>query len=116
MVKNIICTVCPRGCDIIVKGENNAVESVENYGCKRGIEYATAEFICPVRILTTVIKVDGKDELIPVRSNKPLPKSKVLECMEVIKNTTVTLPIKMHQVIIENVCDTGVSIIATKEI
>ncbi|MBR2323225.1 MAG: DUF1667 domain-containing protein [Clostridia bacterium] len=115
MIKNIICTVCPRGCSISVKGENSIVESVENYGCKRGIEYAKAEFVCPVRILTTVVKVDGKDELIPVRSNKPIPKSKILECMEEIRKTTITLPVKMHQVIIENVCDTGVSIVATKE-
>ena len=55
MIKNIICTAWPRGCAIEVKGENSIVESVENYGCKRGIEYAKAEFVCPVRILTTVV-------------------------------------------------------------
>jgi CxxC motif-containing protein len=35
--------------------------------------------------------------------------------MEEIRKTTITLPVKMHQVIIENVCNTGVSIVATKE-
>ena len=115
MEKEIICTVCPRGCNILVKGDGTKVDSVEGYGCKRGISYAEAEYSNPVRILTTIVKIVGvENDLIPVRSNQPIPKDKIFECMEIIKKTQVQLPVKIHQVIIENICGTGVDIVATK--
>ncbi len=115
MNKEVICTVCPRGCHINVIGNETAVESLDGYGCKRGIEYATNEYLSPVRILTTIVKIEGVDnDLLPVRSNKPLPKDKLFDCMAVIRKATVKLPVKINDVIIENICDTGVDIVATK--
>ena len=117
MEKQIICTVCPRGCFMTVKGENGVVESVENYSCPRGLEYAKTEFVAPVRILTTLVKIDGKDnDLLPVRSNKPVLMEKIPQVMQVIKGAVVTLPVKRYDVIIKNVCDTGVDIVATKDV
>ena len=117
MQKEIICTVCPRGCHIMVEGNEKEVQSLNGYGCKRGIEYATAEFISPVRILTTTVKIDGNDaDLLPVCSNKPIPKDKILDCMEIIKKTSVKLPVKQYDVIISDICGTGADITATKEL
>lgn len=66
MEKEIICTVCPRGCHIQVEGERETVRQVTGYICKRGLEYATAEFTHPVRILTTTVKLDGEEhDLLP---------------------------------------------------
>ena len=115
MKKEIICTVCPRGCHIEATGEGDKVKTVEGYGCKRGLEYAENEFAHPVRILTTTVKIDGtENDLLPVRSAKPIPKEKLFECMEVIKGTSAKLPVSCHDVIIENICGTGVDIVATK--
>lgn len=36
MEKEIICTVCPRGCHIQVEGERETVRQVTGYICKRG--------------------------------------------------------------------------------
>ncbi len=117
MEKEIICTVCPRGCHINVVGSENEVKSLDGYGCKRGVEYASAEFISPVRILTTTVKIDGNDaDLLPVRSNKPLPKNKLFECMEVIKKTSVKLPVKQYDVVVANICGCGADIVATKDV
>ena len=117
MKKEIICTVCPRGCHIIVDGEDKVIKGVEGYACKRGLTYATDEFISPVRILTTLVKIVGREnELLPVRSNRPLPKAKMFDCMEVIKSAQVTVPIKRYDIVVENICDTGVDIVATKDI
>lgn len=117
MQKEIICTVCPRGCHIAVCGNENNVESIEGYGCKRGIEYATAEFISPVRILTTTVKIDGSEkDLVPVRSNKPIEKDRLLACMEIIKKASVKLPVKQYDVIISDICGGGADIVATKSI
>jgi CxxC motif-containing protein len=117
MEKQIICTVCPRGCCMTVKGEKEQILSVENYSCPRGLEYAKTEFVAPVRILTTLVKVEGKEnELLPVRTDKPILQSKIFECMEVIKKAKVCVPVKRYDVIIENICNTGANIVATKDI
>lgn len=117
MKKEIICTVCPRGCRVTVNGDGKTVSEVEGYSCKRGLTYAEAEYTNPVRILTTTVKITGKDnELLPVRSNAPVPMVKLFECMEKIKEIAVELPVKMHQVILSNICETGVDIVATKEL
>ena len=117
MKKEIICTVCPRGCHIVVDGDGKNVNSLDGYGCKRGVTYAEAEYTNPVRILTTTVIAENKaNELVPVRSNTPVPQSKLFECMEVIKKTTVKLPVKRYDVIIANVCGTGVDIVATKDV
>ena len=117
MKKEIICTVCPRGCHIQVQGEGEKVISVEGYGCKRGLEYASAEFVHPVRILTTTVKIAGMDnDLLPVRSNGPLPKEKLFDCMAAICAAEVKLPVARYDVIIPNICGTGVDIVATKSV
>ena len=117
MKKEIICTVCPRGCHINVVGEGEQITSIDGYSCKRGLEYATNEFIHPVRILTTTVKIAGnKSELLPVRSNKPLPKEKIFDCMAEIRKMEMSLPVACYDVVISNICGTGVDIVATKNV
>ena len=117
MKKEIICTVCPRGCHVIVEGEGDKILSVEGHTCKRGLEFASAEFSHPVRILTTTVKIaDAANDLLPVRSSQPLPKEKLFECMEIIRNTQVSLPVARYDVVIADICGTGVDIVATKAV
>ena len=115
MKKEIICTVCPRGCHIMVEGDGEKVLTAEGYSCKRGLEYANTEYAHPVRILTTLVKIAGvPNDLLPVRSSQPVPKEKLFDCMDVIRGTTVKLPVKRYDVIVPNICGTGVDIVATK--
>ena len=117
MKKEIICTVCPRGCHIQVEGEGENILSIEGYGCKRGLEYGSTEFAHPVRILTTTVKLKGvQNDLLPVRSNKPLPKEKIMDCMQIIRSTAVNAPVERYAVIIADICGTGVDIVATKNV
>lgn len=114
MKKEIICTVCPMGCHITVEGEGEQILSVTGYTCKRGLEYASAEFAHPVRILTTTVKTDSqKCPLLAVRSNKPLPKEKLMDCMTIIREVQAKAPVNRYDVLVENICDTGVDIVAT---
>ena len=117
MKKEIICTVCPRGCHIMVEGDGETVIQAEGYGCKRGLEYANTEYAHPVRILTTTVKMAGiENDLLPVRSSKPLPKERLFDCMAVIRGTEVKLPVDRYAVLIPNICVTGVDIVATKSV
>lgn len=113
MKKEIICTVCPRGCHIQVEGDPSFVTSVAGQGCKRGLEYATNEFIHPVRILTTTVKLTC-GELLPVRSSQPVPKEKLFDCMDAIRSITVSAPVERYEVILSDICGTGVDMVATK--
>ena len=117
MTKDIVCTVCPTGCTITVEGENGTVTKIEGYSCPRGKAYAESEFISPVRILTSTAKVkNAKTPLVAVRSKTPVPKDKLCACMDEIRKLELSAPIKRGDVLIRNICGTGVDIIASGEV
>ncbi len=116
-VKVIRCIVCPTGCEIkVLKDPNNKI-TFEGYTCKRGLEYAEQEFHEPKRILTTTIRVEnGFIPLIPVRTDKPILKDKLNEALMIIAQTVVNAPIKMGDVLIKNILNSGANIIASRDI
>lgn len=112
--KDIICTICPTGCVIHVTGDEKSIASIEGFSCKRGEAYGKSEFLAPVRTLTSTVKVEGSTyPLVACRSNGPLPKDKVLDCMKEIHALTVTAPVTRGQVLIPNILGTGIDIVAT---
>ena len=113
MRKEIICTVCPIGCHILAEGTKEEITSIEGYTCNMGKEYGTLEFLHPVRILTSTVKVDGEDRLVPVRSDRPIPKELLMDCMAVIRRTVVKAPVSTYDIIIPDVCGCGANIVAT---
>ncbi|MHA1374439.1 MAG: DUF1667 domain-containing protein [Promethearchaeota archaeon] len=116
-VKVIRCIVCPTGCEIkTIKDQNNEI-TFEGYTCERGLEYAKQEFYEPKRILTTTIRVEnGFIPLIPVRTDKPILKDKLNETLMIIAQTVVSAPIKMGDVLIKDVLNTGANIIASRDL
>ena len=117
MEKKITCIICPIGCDITVRGEGDQIESVEGHTCKRGDVYARAEFIHPERILTSTAKVEHASvPLVSVRSNRPVPKEKLFDCMQQIRALTLCAPVQRYSVLISNILDTGADIVATGDV
>ena len=115
-MKNITCTVCPMGCEITVTGEGERIERIEGYTCKRGEQYARDEFLHPVRIFTSSVRLTGGAEpLLPVRSSKPVPKELLLDCAKILRTVSVQAPVARGQVLVPNVLGTGADIIATGE-
>lgn len=114
--KIITCITCPIGCAITVRGGGKEIFHIAGSQCKRGEEYARNEFVHPMRILTTTVKVEGAAEpLISVRSDKPIPRELLMQCMEKIKDTVVEAPVSRYDVILSDILGTGVNIIATGE-
>ena len=114
MKRSLVCVSCPLGCSIEVELENGEVVSVTGNTCKRGDAYARSEVTHSVRSLTTSVKVEGGvHPVVPVKSSAPVPKEKMFDCMKVINAATVKAPIKIGDVIIENILDLGVNIVAT---
>lgn len=111
MKRELTCIVCPIGCHITVEIENGEILSVSGNTCPRGEKYARTECIAPTRMLTTTIKCsDGS--LLPVKTDNPIPKEKLFECMKIINQTIAPLPILAGDVIIEDVF--GANIVAAK--
>lgn len=115
-VKKVICIVCPRGCHIDVTMDGHEVKSIKGFTCKRGEAYARAECTAPVRTLTTTMKITGATlPRIPVKSKTPVPKEKLFDLMKVVSTVTVKAPVKVGDVLLPNVCDTGVDIVASRD-
>ena len=114
MEKEIICTICPLGCRILVTGEGERIDSIEGFSCKRGEAYGRSEFAHPVRILTSTVRIEGAAEpLLAVRSASPLPKERIADCMEELRRVTVKAPVRRRDVIIPDILGTGVDIISS---
>lgn len=112
MSKEFICIICPKGCHIKVDGDN-----ITGYTCLRGLNYVKQESVNPVRTLTSTVLVDGEKDLVcPVKTSGEIPKKEIFNVMNEINKIKVKKPIKMNQVLIENVLNLGVDIISTKEI
>lgn len=112
--QNVICTICPVGCNITVTGSKEEVLSIEGNKCVRGIPHARAEFLNPERILTSTVRIQGyRLPVIPVRSTKPIPKDKLFEAMEEIRRITIHAPVTCGEVIARNIVDTEADIIIT---
>ena len=114
MKRDLTCVACPLGCAITVEYDETGVLSVTGNTCKRGDAYARSEIVNPTRSLATSVKVNGGIyPVVPVKSNKPIPKSMIFDCMKAINSVTVEAPVKLGQVIIPNILDTGADIVAT---
>ncbi len=115
-MRNLTCIVCPRGCDLSVKfKENGEIESITGNGCKRGIVYAENECTHPVRTVTSTVRcADGR--ILPVKTADSVPKEKVFEVMREINSARPEGDISIGDVIIENVADTGISVVATANV
>ena len=110
----LTCIGCPLGCSLTAVPTADGFD-ITGYTCKRGLEYASAEFAHPVRILTTIVKLEGQNDLLPVRSNKPVPKEKLVDGMDVIRATAVKAPVNRYDVVVADICGTGVNMVATKD-
>ena len=115
--RELTCIGCPLGCSITVTMENAEILDVTGNTCKRGEKYAIDECTNPVRMLTSTVRVNGgKLPVVPVKTSVPIPKGKMFECMAAINNEVADAPIKLGDVLIANVCDTGADIVATNEV
>ena len=66
-----------------VKGDGKNVTEITGFTCNRGKEYATTEYIAPKRTLTTTMRAKGYvSPVIPVRTDKPVPKESLMKCMK----------------------------------
>jgi CxxC motif-containing protein len=112
--KNLTCIQCPLGCDLQIE-ESNGEFVINGNKCPRGKKYAIEEMTAPKRTVTTTVKtIGGTYPVIPVKTAEAIPKEKIFTIMEILANVEIATPIGVGDVVIENIADTGVDVIATK--
>ena len=115
MKKELVCVNCPKGCRITVTLEEDKILNIEGNSCPRGKAYATSEMTCPMRILTSTVKIIGASQnVLPVYTEKEIPLSKFTEAMEEIRKINVQAPITIGQVIKKDLAHTGVDLISSR--
>jgi CxxC motif-containing protein len=115
--KELICIGCPLGCNLTVQMEGQEVVSVSGNTCKRGDDYARKEMTDPRRIVTSTVRVNGGIlPVVSVKTASDIPKNKIAECLVQLKDVEISAPVHIGDVVLENVAQTGISIVATKAI
>lgn len=116
MRENITCILCPMGCALNVEMENGVVRSVSGNGCKRGEKYAREECTAPTRMLTALVRLENRDAVLSVKTARPIPKKLILPCAGILRQLKLRAPINIGKVVLPNIMDTGVDVIATKSV
>ncbi|NBG88287.1 DUF1667 domain-containing protein [Isachenkonia alkalipeptolytica] len=115
--KEMICIVCPVGChiEVVKDGQSEEGYTVSGNQCLRGKVYGVKEMTNPTRVLTTTVKItEGSLPRLPVTTKGAIPKELMMEAMEAINRVEVNAPATVGQVIIKNLLDTGVDLVATR--
>lgn len=117
------CTTCPSECLLTVEvecdadGNVAAVHSVTGNRCPRGDKFAHQELTCPMRVLTTTVAVSGGDEaLLPVRTAEAIPLALHAQAMALIRDLVINAPIRMGDIVLENLLNTNIDLIASMDI
>ena len=114
--RSFICINCPLGCPLTVTLDNVKIVSVAGNTCKRGETYAVKEITAPARTVTSTVRVlGGERPVVAVRTKTDIPKDKIFVCMAAINAAAVYAPVRIGDVIIGNICCTGVDVIATAD-
>lgn len=112
--REMVCIVCPMGCRLNVQ-INDDETVVSGNKCPRGEIYAIKELTNPTRVITTTVKVEGGLlNRLPVKTKDAVPKGLIDECMNEINKVKVIAPVKVGDIIISNILNTGVDVVASR--
>ncbi len=117
----ITCIICPMGCQLEYSLDTTEktpkVVNVTGNECNRGPEYVQKEILNPTRTLTTTVTVHkGNVKLVPVKTDGEVPKHLLTQCMEVVRRTECTAPLKRGHIILADILGTGVNVVSCSEV
>jgi CxxC motif-containing protein len=114
--QELICITCPKGCVAQVSKEGDLIK-IAGRICKKGQAYIKQEYVEPKRILTSTVAVeDSLIKRLPVRTRQAVPKETLFCVMAALSNFRIKPPIKIGEVIVADVCGTGVDVVATDDL
>ncbi|MCD6582487.1 MAG: DUF1667 domain-containing protein [Desulfuromusa sp.] len=116
-IRHLTCIGCPMGCPLELTIVDGEILEITGNECKRGEEYARQEFSDPRRMVsTTVTCISGLWPRLPVKTAEAVPKDKVIAVVTELHTLEIETPVQMGQVILNNVAETGIAVIATRSL
>lgn len=116
MTKELVCIVCPRSCRMTITSEGGELVVTGNT-CKRGKEFAINEMTDPRRTVCTTVRTSFPSvPVLPVRVSGAIPKNKIFDLMHEVNRITVSKRIGREEVVVPNILDLGVDLVATSNI
>ena len=112
--KEIICINCPVGCLLRICEEGGKI-IVEGNACNRGASYGKSEFTAPVRMVTSVMRLENSGKPLPVRLSKPVAKTLISGVLHEIARAFAPANARQYDVLIENVLDSGADVVASAD-
>ena len=117
MEQTITCINCPVGCRMTVSlSDTGEFLSVTGNTCPRGAKYAQQECTLPERMITAVIPVAGSETPLSVKTASPVPKKLISSVIDELARVQVSPPVTIGQIVLPDVLNTGVDIIATRSL
>lgn len=115
--RHLTCINCPLGCQLTVSLEDGRVTSVSGNTCPRGDDYGHKEVTHPTRIVCSSVRVTGGDmDMVSVKTANDIPKEKIFDICRAMRDVQVTAPVHIGDVILPDICGTGVNLVATREV
>lgn len=115
--REMICISCPMGCHLQVELSGDGVLTVEGNKCPRGEEYGREEILAPRRVVTATVALrDGVVGRVPVKTDAPLLKEHIQELLGSIYTMELAAPVKMGEVLREDLFGTGVRLVTCRSI
>ena len=113
--QKVICIGCPLGCHVTLTVDSDGnISDIAGNQCKEGKRHASTEYLHPERVLTATVLAEGLgNRLLPVRTDKPVPRSQLKEIMLAIAKVKVKPPVSVGQEIVHDILGTGANLIAT---
>ena len=111
------CIICPQSCRLLLTQQPDGTYTITGNRCKRGEAYAINEHTRPVRMLTTTVGTQNSPlRRLPVISSGPVPKDKLYACLDLLYTQTAKAPMEMGDILMKNILDTGVDIMAARSL
>jgi len=113
--RHFTCITCPIGCEIDVELRDGAVVSMDGNKCDKAEDFVRQEVEEPMRVLTTTVRIKGaKWAMLPVRTDKPIPKRLLFDVMRQLAGIELQAPIQVSDVIAGDIAGTGADVIASR--
>ena len=115
--KELVCIGCPLGCSLKVTIQDDSTMEVTGNTCPRGADYARKELTDPRRIVTSSVPVEGGHlPCVSVKTESDIPKDKIFDVMDIIKNIKLKAPVEVGDIVVKNIMSYDSDLIVTKQV
>jgi len=113
--KHFTCVTCPVGCEVDVEVRDGTIVSLTGNKCDKVKEFVQQELKEPMRVLTTTVRIkSAKYAMLPVRTDKPIPKRLFLQAIKELAKVELQAPVHISEVIVKDIAGSGANIVATR--